>query len=217
MVLVVAMEGLRKWRGCSDTESEWVCTCFCMCLDAVVYRQLYVLNHSRTKDCVLCVFWGSQQSGRNICTQWHRPSAFTHGSCRATLHGLASCDLPEAPGELFLLKASCVSYFQPAKYCIVQLFTWEASCTTTSLSPFHIFWELLCRFKRAWYRTPVIALLLPKELSWPLTLCWKLTPYIKIIILSVCTFNKVHNSDFFLLFLAMHELDVIFKSLRRCF
>lgn len=98
---------------------------------------------------VLCVFWGSQQCKGNICTQWHRPSAFTHGSCRATLHGLAGCDLPEAPGELFLLKASCASYFLPAKYSTVQLFTWEAWSTAPLLSPFYIFGVPLCKSKRA--------------------------------------------------------------------
>lgn len=36
-----------------------------------------------------------------------RPSALTHGSCRAALCGLAGCDLPQAQEELFLLKASC--------------------------------------------------------------------------------------------------------------
>lgn len=166
----------------------------CCSIQAVVCAKSF----SHKGLCIVRVFWGSQQSGRNICTQWHRPSAFTHGSCRATLHGLASCDLPEAPGELFLLKASCVSYFQPAKYCIVQLFTWEASCTTTSLSSFHIFWELLCRFKRAWYREHLWLLYyFKKNKAGLLTLCWKRTPYIKIIILSVCTFNQIQNSFIF--------------------
>lgn len=62
-------------------------------------------------------------------TQWHRPSAFTRGSRRATLHGLAGCDLQVAPGELVLLKASCASYFALAKYSTVQLFTCEARGT----------------------------------------------------------------------------------------
>lgn len=136
-----------------------------------------VLNHLCTKVCALCVcvccvFWSSQQSGGNICTQWHRPSAFTHGSCRATLHGLAGCDLPEAPGELFLLKASCASYFLPAKYSTVQLFTWEAWSTALLLPLFYIFGEPLCWFKRAWSIAPVMALLLlPEKQSLPFTLC----------------------------------------------
>lgn len=97
----------------------------------------------------LCVFWDSQRSGGsgwggNICTQWHRPSAFTHGSCRAALHGLAGCDLPEAPGELFLLKASCASYFPPAKYSSVQLFTWEAESAALFTSSLSYFLESYC-------------------------------------------------------------------------
>ena len=127
--------------------------------------------------CVCVCFEAASRArgGGNICTQWHRPSAFTHGSCRATLHGLAGCDLPEAPGELFLLKASCASYFMPAKYSTVQLFTWEAWSTDLSLPPFYIFGEALCRFKRAWSTAPVIPLLsLPKQQSWPPNLRSKL-------------------------------------------
>lgn len=148
---------------------ESVCLCICL-VKVSVKCLLCVLNHLCTKVCALCGFWGSQQSGGgNICTQWHRPSAFTHGSCRATLHGLAGCDLPEAPGELFLLKASCASYFLPAKYSTVQLFTWEAWGTALSLPPFYIFGEPLCRFKRAWRIAPVMPS--PTQQSWPFTLC----------------------------------------------
>lgn len=131
---------------CAKVSALCLCVCVCVCLEAA----------SRARG------------GGNICTQWHRPSAFTHGSCRATLHGLAGCDLPEAPGELFLLKASCASYFMPAKYSTVQLFTWEAWSTDLSLPPFYIFGEALCGCKRAWSTAPVIPLLsLPKQQSWP--------------------------------------------------
>lgn len=162
------------WLCRQDMESGCMNVCVCSSKGVCVKCLLCVLNYPCTKVfalcvvCVLCVFWNSQQSGVgdggwNICTQWHRPSAFTHGSCRATLHGLAGCDLPEAPGELFLLKASCASYFLPAKYSTVQLFTWEVWYTTLSLPSFYIVGESLCRFKRAWSTTPVISLLsLPK-------------------------------------------------------
>lgn len=130
-----------------------------------------VCAHACARVCFQAASRAGGRWGGNICTQWHRPSAFTHGSCRATLHGLAGCDLPEAPGELFLLKASCASYFMPAKYSTVQLFTWEAWSTDLSLPPFYIFGEALCRFKRAWSIAPVIPLLfLPEPQSWSLTL-----------------------------------------------
>lgn len=66
---------------------------------------------------------GEGEGLETSATQWQRPWAFTHGSRRATLHGLAGCDLQVAPGELVLLKASCASYFVLAKYSTVQLFT----------------------------------------------------------------------------------------------
>lgn len=84
-------------------------------------------------SCRLCVVCGSQQSRR---TSAHIGPGLLppHGSRRAALHGLAGCDLPEVPGELFLLKASCASPNIPQSSCSP-----EQHRVDLSLLPSHIF------------------------------------------------------------------------------
>lgn len=64
-----------------------------------------------------------EQRRNNICTQWRRPSALTHGSRRATLCGLAGCDLPQAQKELFPLKSQL-------RHSLCQPNTPQSSCST---------------------------------------------------------------------------------------
>lgn len=75
-----------------------------------------VLLRGSCRPCVLC---GSQRTRR---TSAHIGPGLLppHGSRRAPLHGLAGCDLPEAPGELFLLNASCASPNIPQSSCLPE-------------------------------------------------------------------------------------------------
>lgn len=94
-----------------------------------------VLLRGSCRPCVLC---GSQRTRR---TSAHIGPGLLppHGSRRAPHHGLAGCDLPEAPGELFLLNASCASPNIPQSSCLP-----EQHRADLSLPPSHIFSEKHC-------------------------------------------------------------------------
>lgn len=87
----------------------WIHSMSCVCVCSHMYGMC-------VRYCVLCVLSMSvcvepePSEHRNICTQCHRPSAFTRCFCRAALRGLSSCDLSQSPRECFPLKASCAFF-----------------------------------------------------------------------------------------------------------